>query len=170
MIVTFDNFVSICKSSFAFLTREYACRLHDKKKDTWGYRLRFMNGTTGVIITFETREFFVFLQICRLVSGEFDTRRGEIRPDSRINNFDFDDVLLRRSPVSIVPPHQPTTPFTLSLVKGIVRQHASNLRQFGRDILRGDFSEFPTLDETVKERARTAAVQKWGDRAREFGW
>lgn len=168
--MTGKSFFKLCEKEFSFLKEEYNFLIVDKREFDWGYRFFLKNNSTGIIITFEHRDFYVFLKICKLENGSFLKDIGEIRPDSKLNNFDYENLLLIRSPESIYPEYTDDTIFNDNLIKKVIKHHANNLKKFAHDILQGDFTIFSELEKIVKERARKFALKKWGKNARKYGW
>jgi hypothetical protein len=141
-----------------------------KKKTEWGFRSIYGNKVTAVDLTFEQRDFCLFVRLVKLRNGEFPANPGEIRPDSVLDGFDLDDILGLRSPERLIPPHSGSSLLNITFFDQLVATQVNNLREFASDVLRGDFSVFAELDHVVKRRAREAAFKKWGQRAVEFGW
>ena len=169
-MIEIEKFEQICKSYFNFLKSNYGFHLVTTIEDDCSYEILFKSTLVGVSLTFEFRDFYLFVKLCRLQNGEFPPKPGEIRPDTLLKCFDLDDVVLIRSKESLIPPYQLDTKFDEALLESIVKRQADNLKLFTKDILKGDFSLFSELDKIVKDRARKAAIQKWGNKAAEFGW
>lgn len=165
-----EHFREACKTSFAFLRTDYGFHLVEEKADTWGFKLLLKNDNVGIVLTFEFRDYYLFVKLCKLQRGEFPSDPGEIRPETELESYDLDDVVSIRSKESLIPTYKSNTKLDRELFEEVVGKQAANLRTFAADILRADFSLFPELEKLVKNRARSAAIQKWGDRAAEFGW
>jgi len=147
------EFFSLSEEEFSYLMKDFNFKISNKNQHKWGYQIFMKNSTTGVIITFEFRDFYVFLKICKLENGDFVDDIKEIRSNSKINNFDYENLLLIRSPESIYPEYTDDTVFNDDLVEKIIKHHAKNLRENAFDVLNGDFSVFKELEKIVKERA-----------------
>lgn len=169
-MVSNKQFLETCIRHFLFLSSDYGLDQVCEKSEDWGFRIVYNNQVVAVDLTFELRDFYLFVKIVRLQNGNFPPSLGEIRPHTILDSFDLDDIVGLRSPESLVPSHTGSTVFNLALFDQIVTRQAENLKVFASDLLRGDFSIFIELDQVVKERARKAAFQKWGCRAVEFGW
>jgi hypothetical protein len=164
------KFTHICKSYFNYLTSDYDFHLVSTEEDDWGYEILFKTNAVGVSLTFEYRDFYLSVKLCRLQKGEFPPKPSEIGPDTLLECFDLDDIVLLKSKESLIPPHKLDTKLDNTLLDSIIQRQAENLKKFAKDILGGNFSLFLELDKIVKDRARTAAFQKWGKKAEEFGW
>lgn len=162
--------IDIIEKQFEFLSRDFGFETLSRLSDAYKCRLVLKTQTTGVVITFDRREFYPFVQICRLVNGEFQFISGEMTPKTVIHCFDLDDLLTIRSPNSKIHPHSRATKFDEHSFESLIAQQADNLRSHAQDVLGGDFSSFPLLDQIVKARAKQAAFQKWGKKAAAFGW
>ena len=147
------DFFDLCKKEFSYLLEDFNFIVSEEKEPKWGFQVFMKNSTTGVIISFEFREFYVFLKICKLENDAFVDDVKEIRSNSKINNFDYENLLLIRSPESIYPKYTDDTVFNDDLIEKIVSHHAKNLRENASDVLNGDFRVFKELEKIVKERA-----------------
>lgn len=189
-----DQFFDVCKKKLAPVIRKFNFMVSNQIDEDWGYKLFLQNNTTGIEIYYEFRDMMVFLKLYQLINGEIQIQKGEIRYDTILSGFDINDLLEIRSPSSKVP-SQETVDGLDKIVKkiaagkkvkldeypqeiqdgdlsidNILSKHAESLEKYANDILAGDFSLFVDLDKIVKERARKNAIQKWGERAKEFGW
>jgi hypothetical protein len=162
-------FQTTCRSAFAQIASRFNCKIAKRKTSSSIYGCDLMNDTTAIRITYEQREYHVFVQICRLVNHTIVLNPGEKRPESELHCFDVDDLLMLRKPGYRV------FPFDLSDwsnydPQDAIRSYANDLETYGIDVLTGNFAVFEELDRIVKKRARQAAYLKWGERAKEFGW
>jgi len=164
-----QNFFVACEQAFANLFKEYHLSNASNRDDNYVWEWTVKNLTTGIRVVYEIRDGYLFIQICRLVNGEVKSSIGEIWPDTTIDCFDFEDLLSLRK-----PNHQHLySILSESLEKNLtlmLKQYAGSLEIYAEDILLGDFAIFSDLERIVKERARTAAHQKWGEKAKDFGW
>ena len=169
-MINHKQFTQICKRYFNFLENDYGFYVEDQRADTWVYEIIFKNNFVAVTLTFELRDFYLFVKLSKLRAGELPPKPGEIRPETLLESFDLDDIVTIRSKESLIPPYQLNTKFDEVLLEDIVKRQGANLKLFAADILEGDFSLFSELDKIVKNRAKQAAIQKWGDDAAKFGW
>ena len=189
-----DHFFDVCKNKFASVIKKFNFKISKQIDEDWGYKLFLQNRTTGIEIYYEFRDMMVFIKLYQLINGKIPIQKGEIRPETILNSFDINDLLEIRSPSSKIP-SQETIDGLDKIVKkiasgkkvkldeypqeiqggdlsidNILSKHAENLEKYAEDILSGDFSLFVDLDKIVKDRAKKIAIQKWGERAKEFGW
>jgi hypothetical protein len=160
----------LCEKYFSFLENDYSFRLVSVNEENWGSEIKFKSLSVGVTLTFEFREFYLFVRICKLKNEEFPVRPGELGPNTVLEEFDLDDIVSIRSREALLPQYGLDTKFNDEFLETIIKKQSENLKLFASDILEGDFSLFPELDSKVKDRARKAAINKWGKRAAEFGW
>lgn len=146
------EFFNLCINEFKFLFEEYGFKKVKEIVDNWYYKLYLKNNTTGIIITFEKRDFYVFVQLCRLYNGEIQNDPVIIRAKTCINNFDYENLLLLRSPESIYPSHKSETVFDDSLIKIIIKHHAEKIKKYATDVLDGNFQIFKEIEKLVKGR------------------
>lgn len=189
-----DHFFDVCKNKFVSIIKKFNFKVSKQIDEDWGYKLFLQNRTTGIEIYYEFRDMMVFIKLHQLINGKIPIQKGEIRPETILNSFDINDLLEIRSPLSKIP-SQKTIDGIDKIVKkiasgkkvkldeypqeiqsgdlsidNILSKHADNLERYAEDILEGDFSLFVDLNKIVKDRAKKIAIQKWGERAKEFGW
>jgi hypothetical protein len=165
-----QEFKSLCIKYFDFLERDYGFIMVKGTVDTGIYKLMFKSSTVGIALEYEPREFYLFVTLCKLRKGEIPPKVVEISPKSVIECFDLDDVVSLSSKDSLVPDYTSMAPEEKITLDDLFKKQAENLRKFANDILNGDFSIFVELDRIVKDRAQKFAIQKWGDKASQFGW
>ena len=172
----FEEVFDLIERSFAFLESELGLRLERalrRRRPAYLTRIElvYSNRTTGAVVSWEPRDLYVFVMLCRLVDGQYRGDVRNVRPDTELNCFDMNDLAQVRAPIDVVSGHGwgldwPTPPGGL---KGIIAGQARNLRRYGRPIIDGDFSVFPELDRIVKARAKEAHIKGLGaERAREI--
>ena len=153
------NFDEIARNQFSFLISDYGCRLMECKEENWGYNLLYLNDTTGVKITYEYREAYIFIVLYKLVNGRLVKNPGCVDDDTELHGYGLDDIVNLRNPDAIIKPayeygddseyHDEQNGMTR-----YVSQFAKNLKQYGYDVLLGDFSIFEEIEKIVKKRAR----------------
>ncbi|MDA3798947.1 MAG: hypothetical protein PF692_07695 [Kiritimatiellae bacterium] len=52
---------------FDFLITDFSCRKIEKKAESWGIEVKYANNTTGIKITYEYREAYIFSGVCTLL-------------------------------------------------------------------------------------------------------
>ena len=153
------DFDIIAQEQFKFLLSEYDFRLSKCEKEDWGYELIYLNDTTGVKITYEYREAYVFIMLYQLMEGELQENPRSIEGDTVLLGYGLDDLISLRNPQALAKPayeYEEQSEYYdkeegLSL---FVKAFADSLKISAKDILSGDFSVFPDLDKIVKERIK----------------
>ncbi len=154
-----EDFDIIAKKRFEFLEKDYSFILHQCDKQDWGYELIYKNETTGVRITYEFREAYVFIVLYKLINGKIVENPNSIEDDTKLNCYGLDDILTLRNPSSIVKPAYEYGDDSEFYNKEVgldlyVTKFAENLRKHSHEILLGNFDFFVELDNVVKERVR----------------
>jgi DNA replication initiation complex subunit (GINS family) len=166
-----SRFLELCGDHFSFLRNNFAFGEEKSQQYSWGEKFSMKNETTGVIVTQEFQECNVLARVYKLVEGAFIESQGEITPETQLFSFDLADIVMLRAPEKVMTAttseEKKTQRPPLDL---LVAQQAYDLQNYASDLLLGDFSLFRELDRVVKERAREAAFQKWGDAAAKYGW
>lgn len=153
------DFDIIAQEQFKFLTSEYGFRLSKCDKEDWGYELIYLNDTTGVKITYEYREAYVFIMLYQLIDGELRENPRSIDDNTILHGYGLDDLIgLRNSQALIKPAFEYGEQSEYyDEEKGLllyVSAFAENLKIYAKDILGGDFTVFPELDKIVKDRVK----------------
>lgn len=161
-----SSFRETCRKHLLPLGLKFGFGNEKTESYSWGEKYSIKNLTTGISLLLEFHEHNVLARVYKLVDDQFVEPVGEITPRTELFSFDLEDIVSLRAPLEPAP----RNPDQARDIEALVRRHASNLQNYARDILVGDFSLFPQLDEIVKRRAREAAFRKWGDAAVHFGW
>lgn len=151
------SFDEILINEFDFLVQEFNFYLESIKKEKWGYELVYLNQTTGVIITYEFQEAYVFIVLYRLINGRIIKNLRSIEPETKLNGFSLDDIISFHNPQALIRPtyeYDSTSKYHNSLLglKSYVSDFASNLKEYAFEILNGNFRIFDLIDGIVKER------------------
>lgn len=153
------DFDIIAQEQFKFLVSEYDFRLSKCEKEDWGYELIYLNDTTGVKITYEYREAYVFIMLYQLLDGEFQENPRNIEGNTILHGYGLDDLISLRNPQTLIKPaydygEQSKYYDEKNGLLLYVSEFAENLKKYAKDILKGDFTIFPELDKIVKERVK----------------
>ncbi|MGY4537393.1 hypothetical protein ACVW0P_001809 [Mucilaginibacter sp. UYNi724] len=148
---------TVIKEKFKFLEKEFDFELTKSKRESWGFESLYINATTAVKISYETRESYLFIMLYKLVNGDFIENPVMIKISTDLYGYGLDDILLIKDPSALLLPmykYADGTPYQnrdygLSIY---INDFAVNLKKFAGDILKGDFEIFPKLDKVVKER------------------
>ncbi len=153
-----QDFDIIAKEQFHFLESEFNFRLSKSENEEWGYQLLYLNDSTGVKITYEYREAYIFIMLYKLKDGCLVENPRNIEENTSLNGFALDDVIILRNPEDIIKPtyeYDEDSEF-FQEDDGLSRYTAAfaeYLKKHGADMLDGDFNLFPELDKVVKSRA-----------------
>lgn len=150
---------TIAQEKFKFLDSEYGFKLFKRKKEDWGYELIYLNNTTAVKIIYEYGEAYIFIMLYKLNKGKLQENPIQINEDTILYGYGLDDLILLQNPQAIIKPAYEygkqseyyDKEMGLSLY---ISAHAENLKEYAKDILRGDFTIFPELDKIIKDRIK----------------
>jgi hypothetical protein len=146
-----DTFSRVCLEKFHFLATEFDCSSVVKKESSL-CRVIYRNGTTAVEIGFEWREQYIYVEVYRLVDGKMEENPIVIRPESDLTVFNLEDLIAIRAPELQLSSQSPGRPLTSHDIEKILTDRALALRNYGRNVLQGDFRVFRKLDRIVKSR------------------
>ncbi|MBI3143582.1 MAG: hypothetical protein HYZ16_12215 [Bacteroidetes bacterium] len=153
------DFDIIAQEQFKFLESEYSFRLSKCEKEDWGYELIYLNDTTGVKITYEYREAYVFIMLYQLIDGELRENPRSIDNNTILHGYGLDDLISLRNPQALIKPaynygEQSKYYDEKNGLLLYVSEFAGNLKRYAKDVLKGDFTIFHELDKIVKERVK----------------
>ena len=161
------TFLRICEEALHPLLDDYGLA-RTRVDDPGGYMyytVIYQNETTALRVYFEWRDIYLSVQICRLVDGQVQKQSHAFNQEWTA--FEVEDLLTVRAPDFDQSPLLATRSWEDSkgedAILDDVRQkleiYAAALREYGGDILRGDFSIFPQLDKLVKQKVKKRMAQ-----------
>jgi hypothetical protein len=151
------GFVSIATNLFRFLESDYGYVLESTREEFWGGEVTYVcqNNSVGVRLVYEFSHAFVFVFIYRLVGGVILENKFPITDESTITCIDFNDIL--DEPMKMKPAYEYGDKCEFfdetSGLRNYVKQSADRLRQYGNDLLSGDFIRFSVAEKAIKARA-----------------
>jgi hypothetical protein len=156
-----DNLKESFKKNFKFLITEYKFSLEKEIIDDVNLNFQYINKnrSVGVKIVYEFRESYIFITLCSLLNGKLCENPKNINDNSKLICFSLDDIInLTDSQALIKPTYKyPDDSYIFTKKNGFslyVKKFSENLRKYGKDILKGNFSVFPILDKIVKKRVK----------------
>lgn len=147
------DFDIIAQEKFKFLESVYSFKLSKCEKENFGYELLYLNDTTGVKITYEYREAYIFIMLYQLIKGELHENPRNIMNNSIIYCYSLDDLIRLRNPKALIRPayeYEEKSEY-YNVADGLslyVSAFASNLKTYAK----GDFTIFSELNMIVKKR------------------
>ncbi len=137
-------FTQKCLNKFKYLLAAYGCELAGIEEDKYGTEVTYKNQTTGIRISFEIRENDIFVYLIRLINGEIPAYL-----DAPSRWFYLDNLVMLRSPSTTLLRKEFGGWLTPNDVDDILTAYASALKEYGEDVLRGDFSVFAELAQQI---------------------
>ena len=153
-----DQLVKTFEEVFSFLSDEFEFKTIKSNSEDWGYCFTAVNNTTGVEIIYEIGDAYVNIILYKLVNGEIvDNTYKAIRNNEQINGFNLDLVVRNKNPNDLIRPayeYGKDSEFYKPGVglKNYITVFADNLRKYGSEVLKGDFTVFNKLDKILKEK------------------
>ncbi|MFH1252433.1 MAG: hypothetical protein V1715_15235 [bacterium] len=149
----FENFFeNLSQEKFKFLLEEYNFKFFGFIRSGTLYSTKFKNATTGIVVSYEIG-LDVRVYMIRLVNGEIGLyslehwfRVEELVSDS--SHIKIDQNILEDLPIQ-------------KALDEIFTQYSNILRNYGQDILRGDFSIFVKIAERNEKRHKEI-IEKFG--------
>lgn len=147
----------IAKEQFKFLESDFGFQLSKSEKKDWGYELIYRNKTTGVKLTYEFREAYIFIMLYKLVDGSLIENPRSIQENTILYGYGLDDIISLRNPQALIKPAYQYGEESeyYDKKKGLtlyVAAFANNLKECASDVLAGDFKIFDEAHRVVKER------------------
>jgi hypothetical protein len=152
------DFDELAKEQFKFLKLDFECILSECKKENWGYELIYLNKTTAVKIVYEFREAYIFINLYQLVNGNLIDNPSTITANTHLHGYSLDDIITHKNRSALIQPvyqyHETSEYYDSQTGLALyVSAFANNLKEYGADILLGNFKIFSQLDSVVKDRA-----------------
>jgi len=151
------NFVTIAKDEFAFLRSNFDYEIVAEEDDRNGGYVSFVNPDVGVgvKVQYDIPSAFVFVFVYRLVDGEMRENPLPISGDSEISCFDFNDYLEPAQKMKPAFDYGEDSPYydPQNGLRNFTKEFADRLRSHGEQILRGDLSILPKMENVIKRRA-----------------
>ena len=146
-------FAKLCQKTFHFLEKAYGFKLSAIDQDAYGVYLTYTNPTTAIVVSFEPREGGIFTRVIKLVDGKIPSYPITIEESTLISSYYIEDIIALRGPPTKMEQPPIDDLRNISILSKVLTQHASALRTYAADILKGDFTLFPQLEQIVKKRA-----------------
>lgn len=160
------NAAQICERKFNFLVKRFGYRPCGTRFESGGFSLRYVGSALGVEVDWYPRDPLT-VWLVRLVDNDFPPRTLSVHPDSVLNYFDLEDLEVINNYSRQVGRLQL---YSLPNAEN-ARLLASGLEANAADLLRGDLTQIPQLEQRIMERARAMAIERYGEhRASQFGW
>lgn len=153
-----NKFEQLTRKHFKFLEQEFGFEATYYKSTPFSEEVAFKNETTGVQLIFEPRDKCFLVLLSRLETGQFPNYPIFIGNERKINFFYLNDLLSLRSPELELHPKLIGNNRSDGELSKVITEHAMALRQYGQDILAGDFSVFDELERIVRARAQKFKV------------
>lgn len=148
-------FIQKCLDKFGFLA-SYGCELTNVEEDRYGVEVTYKNQTTGIKVSFESRENDISVYLIRLIHGDVPAYI-----DAPSHWFYLDNVVKFRSPSTMLPRKEPRDLFTPDDIDYFLTINADVLKEYGEEILHGDFSIFAELAKQINRPKSSSDSQEF---------
>ena len=139
---------------FGYLRTEFSCEVVDRSdKDWWETSVTYQNTTTAVKVTCSEEFDRLVTDIIRLVKGARPPTVVFVSETPKLHKFGLGNLLMIRAPElwSEMKEEKGQSDEAIAVQ---LQSQATALREFGSDILRGDFSSFDEMEARVRAKAR----------------
>lgn len=130
---------------FYFLVEKFSCKVTQEEVNHYGCFISYKNKTTGVKVSYEPMEGGVFVQLSKLVSGDFPAYNIQITPKTNVLTFDLLDLLAING--------EPGYSTSKLGVEVSITEASKALERRGAKVLSGDFTDLPEIETRIKRRA-----------------
>ncbi len=153
-----EYFVLVCKKNFHFLEKEFLFKHYVTIFGDGGVTVTYKSDKAAIVVSLNERHGGILVDLIRLKDNQIPDLPIEIDKDTKLNEFDFEDLLtIRNRDGKIEKPDLDDLVFNAGREKIIgktLKQYAMALHAYAKDILRGDFEVFNKLEEIVKKRIK----------------
>lgn len=136
-------FTQKCLKKFGLLA-DYDFELTSIEENGYGVEVTYKNQTTGIKVSFEGRENAIFVYLIQLINGKIPAYL-----DNPSRWFYLDNIVKLRSPSTSLPRKEFGNWLTPSDIDYFLTMYADALKEFGKDVLFGDFSVFTELSKQI---------------------
>lgn len=151
----YEKFETLAREAFRFLEDDYEFKLMQTTRDRYTLVMLYQNTTTGIQVEFEPREDKIWLMLYRLVNGQLPKYKNVLDIDSDMTNrFDLDTLIEFKAPWFLAARKAQRTALSEYNMQSSLVETATALRQYGEDILNGNFTDFADLGRLKQERLR----------------
>ena len=126
-------FTQKCLRKFGFLA-DYGCELTSIEETGHIVEITYKNQTTGIKVSFESRENDIFVYLIRLINGEIPAYL-----DAPSRWFYLDNIINLRSPSTALPRKEFGCWLMPRDIDYFLTIYSDALKEFGEDVLLGDF-------------------------------
>ena len=139
---------------FGYLRTEFGCEIIDwSDKDWWETSVTYQNSTTAIKIACSEEFDGLETDIIRLVDGARPPSVVFISETPKLHKFGLGNLLMIRAP-ELWSELKEQKGQSKKEIETQLQSHSSALRDFGSDILRGDFGSFDEMEARVRAIAR----------------
>jgi len=139
---------------FGYLRTEFGCEIIDwSDKDWWETSVTYQNSTTAIKIACSEEFDGLETDIIRLVDGARPPSVVFISETPKLHKFGLGNLLMIRAP-ELWSELKEQKGQSKKEIETQLQSHSSALRDFGSDILRGDFGSFDEMEARVRAFAR----------------
>jgi hypothetical protein len=147
---------------FGYLRTEFDCAIVDRSdKDWWETSVTYQNATTAVKVARSEEFDCVETDMIRLVDGARPPYPVFVSATPKLHQFGLGNLLMIRAP-ELWNEMKEQKGLSDDAIAAQLAGAASALREFGADVLRGDFGSFEEMEARVRAVAReTEGITIW---------
>jgi hypothetical protein len=147
---------------FGYLRTEFDCRIVDRSdKNWWETSITYQNATTAVKVARSEEFDCVETDMIRLVDGVRPPHPVFVSATPKLHQFALGHLLMIRAP-ELWNEIKEQKGLSDDAIAAQLASAAMALREFGADVLRGDFSSFDEMESRVRAVARdTEGITIW---------
>jgi hypothetical protein len=150
-----NTFTRKCIDKFSYLDA-YGFKLEDIKETEYRDQITYKSETTGIKISLEIRDNQIFVYLIRLINGSIPAYL-----DAPSRWFYLDNIVKFRSPSATLPRKGFGDLLTADDIDYILSEYALALKEYGEDVLRGNFSIFTELARLINRPKRSSNEQEF---------
>lgn len=142
---------TLVEPHFGFLRTEHQCVVAERSDEHWWCtRIVYQNATTAVEIVYSVEFECVEVQLVRLVDGQRPPYPVFVSEEPLLHHFSLDHLVKLRA-AELVQAIEPHVSLDAAEVEVQLSSWADALKQFGADVLQGDFHVFEVLEADLRE-------------------
>jgi hypothetical protein len=139
---------------FGYLRREFDCEIVDRSdKDWWETSITYQNTTTAIKVACSEEFDRMETDIIRLVDGARPPYPVFVMATPKLHQFGLGHLLMIRAP-ELWKEQKEQKGLSDNAIATQLASAAKGLREFGADVLKGDFGSFDEMEARVRAVAR----------------
>jgi hypothetical protein len=149
-----DEFRILTRDAFSFLENQLQFKVSSERLTEDLLTVTYTGAQSFVVVKLDEREPQIFVDIGRIRNGKIPPYPIFVENETELDRFDLLDLIGVRSGQAPDDDGRLSGVFRKREIRRKLGQFAEELRRKGMDVLDGDFTVFPMLEDRVRDRTK----------------